>query len=43
MFKIKDFDPSLTQDLLNKALNVASEYIYISKCDTSRKEIVTVC
>ena len=33
MFDIKDFYPSITQDLLNKALNVTSEYIYISKCD----------
>ena len=33
MFDIKDFDPSITQDLLNKALNFASEHIYISKCD----------
>ena len=33
MFDIKDFYPSMTQDLLNKALNFASEYIYISKCD----------
>ena len=33
MFDIKDFYPSITQDLLNKALNFASEYIYISKCD----------
>ena len=33
MFDIKDFYPSLTQDLLNKALNFASEYIYISKRD----------
>ena len=32
MFDIKDFYPSLTQDL-NKALNFASEYIYTSKCD----------
>ena len=32
-FDIKDFYPSITQDLLNKALNFASEYIYISKCD----------
>ena len=32
MSDIKDFYPSLTQDLLNKALNFASEYIYISKC-----------
>ena len=34
MFDIKDFYPSITQDLLNKALNFASEYIYISKCDS---------
>ena len=33
IFDIKDFYPSITQDLLNKALNFASEYIYISKCD----------
>ena len=33
MFDIKDFYPSITQDLLNKALNFASEEIYISKCD----------
>ena len=33
MFDIKDFYPSITQDLLNKALNLASEYICISKCD----------
>ena len=33
MFDIKDFYPSITQDLLNKALNFASECIYISKCD----------
>ena len=33
MFDIKDFYPSITQDLLHKALNFASEYIYISKCD----------
>ena len=33
MFDIKDFYPSITQDLLNKALNYAGEYIYISKCD----------
>ena len=33
MFDNKDFYPSITQDLLNKALNFASEYIYISKCD----------
>ena len=33
MFDIKDFYPSITQDLLNKVLNFASEYIYISKCD----------
>ena len=29
----KDFYPSITQDLLNKALNFDSELIYISKCD----------
>ena len=28
MFDIKDFYPSITQDLLNKALNFASEYIF---------------
>ena len=33
MFDIKDFYPCITQDLLNKALNFASEYTYISKCD----------
>ena len=33
MFDIKDFYSSITQDLLNKALNFASEYIYISKSD----------
>ena len=33
MFDIKDFYLSITQDLLNKALNFASEYIYISECD----------
>ena len=33
MFDIKDFCPSITQDLLNKALNFASECIYISKSD----------
>ena len=33
MFDIKDFDPSITQDLLNKTLNFASECIYISKSD----------
>ena len=33
MFDIKDFYPSITQDLLNRALNFPSEYIYISKCD----------
>ena len=27
MFHIKDFHPSITQDLLNKALNFASEYL----------------
>ena len=34
MFDIKDFYPSITQDLLNNALNFASEYMYISKYDT---------
>ena len=33
MFDIKNFYPSITQDLLNKAPNFASEYIYISKSD----------
>ena len=33
MFDIKYFYPSITQDLLNKALNFVSQYIYISKCD----------
>ena len=33
MFDIKGFYPCITQDLLNKALNFAGEYIYISKCD----------
>ena len=33
MFNIKDFYSSITQELLNKALNFASEYIYISKCE----------
>ena len=33
MFDIKDFYPSITQDLLNEALKFASEYRYISKCD----------
>ena len=29
MFYVKDFDPSITQDLLNKALNFANEtYIF---------------
>ena len=37
MFDIKDFYPSITQDLLNKALNFVSEYIYISK---SRKSLL---
>ena len=32
-FDIKDLYLFLTQDLLNKALNFASEYIYISKYD----------
>ena len=31
MCDIKDFYPSITQDLLIKELNFASEYIYISK------------
>ena len=34
MFDIKDIYPSITQELLNKTLNFASEYIYISKSDT---------
>ena len=33
MFDIKNFYSSITQDLLNKVLSFASEYIYISKCD----------
>ena len=33
VFDIKYFYPSLTQDLLNKALKFPSKYIYISKCD----------
>ena len=33
MFDIKEFCPSKTQDLLNKALNVANEYISNSECD----------
>ena len=33
MFDIKDFYISIAQNLLNKALNFASEYIYILKCD----------
>ena len=33
MFDMKNFFPSITQDMLKKALNFASEYIYISKCD----------
>ena len=33
MVGIKDFYPSIMQDLLNKALNFASEYISIPKCD----------
>ena len=33
MFDIKDFYPSITQHLLNKALHFASEYIHISKSD----------
>ena len=33
MFDIKDFYPSITQYLLNKAVNFASEYIHISKSD----------
>ena len=30
---LKNLCPSITQDLLNKALNFANKYIYISKCD----------
>ena len=33
MFDNKDFYPSITQDLLNNALNFASEYIHNSKSD----------
>ena len=33
MFDIKNFYSSITQDLLNKALNFASEYASVSKCD----------
>ena len=33
LFDIKDFCNSVAQDLLNKALNFASEHIYILKCD----------
>ena len=33
MFNIKDFYSSITPELLNKALNFVSEYIYISKCE----------
>ena len=33
MFDNKDFYPSIMQDLLNKALSFASEYISLSKCD----------
>ena len=33
MFDIKNFYPSITQGLLNKALNFAGEYLCISKCD----------
>ena len=35
MFDIKNFYPSIAPDLLNKVINFASEYIYISKCDIS--------
>ena len=45
MFDIKYFYPSITQDLLNKALSFASEYIYILKCDIdviNHKKIITV-
>ena len=37
MSNIKDFCPSITQSLLNKALNFGSEHIYISKCDIDVK------
>ena len=48
MFHIKGFCPSITQDLLNKALDFASEYIYISKPDIglinhARKSILFDC
>ena len=33
MIDIKDFYPFITQDLLNKALKFASEYIYYSNFD----------
>ena len=33
MFDIKNVYPSVTQDLLKKALNAANEYINILKCD----------
>ena len=33
MFDIKDFYSSFMQDLLNKGLNFASEYICILRCD----------
>ena len=33
MFDIKDFYPSVTQDLMSKTLNFASKCIYIWKCD----------
>ena len=46
MFDIKDFYPSVMQDLLNKALNFASEYISIWKSDInvinhSRKSLLS--
>ena len=37
IFDIEDFYPSMTQDMLNKILNFASEYVYISKCDIDVK------
>ena len=33
IFDIKDFYAFITQDQLNKALNFASEYINILKCN----------
>ena len=48
MFDVKDFYPSITQDLLNKALNFASGHIYIWKCDIdvihhARKSLLFDC